>query len=662
MKTTIGKRFRYWLENFMAHGGVAVFLSLLILFIIALIVLTIIRGIFVALNPDEQITANFFKHFWRVFLGLTDPGTLGMEGGDFIWYYIVGTVTILSGLVIFSMLIAFITTHVEEIIYNFRKGKSQVIEQGHTLILGWNERIFDVMKELIVANESERNGIIVILSEEDKETMDHKIAKQFSRMKTMKIITRTGDTSSLNELKRVNAKEAKSAIILSCCPDSSSDDMKEISDTKTIKTILALLMSREEYLINYNRASTNVEEKAHMTIVAEIFSNEKRKILDSLRFRNVISIDSREILGKLLVQTSLSSGLELVYSEILSFKGCEIYKYRTEWGNIPFGELQCHFIDGIPLGIMNKDNILALRPPATRKMEKDDSIFILAEDDSTIKFKKQKIAEPKQYSLVKKETSRKVEKELLLGWHSIAEIILREFANFLPGGSAIDIMIYKPSAQVEAKIKSFQEEFRELKISLIHENPLSPRNLKNISPFSYNNIIILAQDEKDYTPEKVDSDTMLILLLLRELINEQGISEKKTKIITQILNSDNQELIEQSNVDDFIISNKMITKIIAQISENHEIKFLYDQLFCEEGSEIYIKPVPFYFDTLPVNVSFLDILSQVQQRQEICLGIRRGALLKDPLQNFGVLLNPEKNRVFTLTADDSLVVLAEDEL
>ena len=168
MKTTLGQRFRYWLENFMARGGVAIFFSLLILFVVSLVVTTIIRGIFVAINPDEDIVVSFFNHFWRVFLGLTDPGTLAMEEGNFIWYYVAGILTVLIGLIIFSMLIAFITTQVEETIYNFKKGKSQVIETNHTLILGWNERIFDIIKEMIFANESEKNASIVILSDEDK--------------------------------------------------------------------------------------------------------------------------------------------------------------------------------------------------------------------------------------------------------------------------------------------------------------------------------------------------------------------------------------------------------------------------------------------------------------------------------------------------------------
>ncbi|MBN2444214.1 MAG: hypothetical protein JXJ04_22815 [Spirochaetales bacterium] len=648
MKTTLGQRFRYWLENFMARGGAAIFISLLILFLTGLVLATLIRGIIVALDPDQDIMATFFDHFWRVFLGLTDPGTLGMEEGDFIWYKIVGTITIFIGLIIFSMLIAFITAQVEKTIYNFKKGRSHVIESGHTLILGWNERVFDLVRELIVAHESEKKASIVILAEKDKEEMDDEVAKIFPKSKHSKIITREGDTASLTELKRVNSGEAKSAIVLSGCPDSSSDEEKEISDTKTIKSILALLGCQKE--------------DRRMTIVAELFSKEKRDLLDSLGFDDVISINSWEILGKLLVQTSLSSGLELVYSEILSFKGCEIYTFKAEWGDVSFGELPYHFVDGIPLGIIKSDHAVQLRPPNTAKLEETDSIFILAEDNSTIRYKKPSHGELKKYVLPEKETRRNMEKELILGWHSIGEIVLREYIDFLPEDSIIDIMIYKPSDQARKTIQAIQSGAKGLTINLLEKNPLSRENLLAIAPFSYNNIIILAQDEHDYTPEKVDSDTMLILLLLREIRKQTGIHEIQTKIITQVLNSENQELIEKTNVDDFIISNKMITKIIAQISENSDLKILYDQMFSEQGSEIYLKPISYYVDRFPFEAAFLDIIALAQQRDEICLGIRLAELVKDPARNFGVILNPKKNRKFTLNKADCLVVLAEDEL
>ena len=178
MKISLSQKFRYWLENFMARGGFSIFISLVILFIVSLIFTGLIRLIIFAINPEADVLTNIFEHLWRVFLELTDPGTL-IEEQTFV-YKITGTITIFTGLVIFSILIAFITTQVEQTMYNFKKGKSKVIEEGHTLILGWNEQVLDIIRELIIANISEKYSSIVILAQHDKEEMDDYISKNIT--------------------------------------------------------------------------------------------------------------------------------------------------------------------------------------------------------------------------------------------------------------------------------------------------------------------------------------------------------------------------------------------------------------------------------------------------------------------------------------------------
>jgi hypothetical protein len=49
-------------------------------------------------------------------------------------------------------------------------------------------------------------------------------------------------------------------------------------------------------------------------------------------------------------------------------------------------------------------------------------------------------------------------------------------------------------------------------------------------------------------------------------------------------------------------------------------------------------------------------------RDEICIGIRLGDKSEDMGENYGVKLIPEKNTTYLITKDDSLVVIAEDEL
>ena len=102
--------------------------------------------------------------------------------------------------------------------------------------------------------------------------------------------------------------------------------------------------------------------------------------------------------------------------------------------------------------------------------------------------------------------------------------------------------------------------------------------------------------------------------------------------------------------------------ILAQLSEEPQIKKLYDDIFQEDGSEIYVKPASLYFEKLPVKVSFASVMGKARKREEICLGLRFGDLSKDANANFGVILNPQKDEVFEIGENDFLVVLAEDEL
>ena len=51
-------------------------------------------------------------------------------------------VTALGGIFIVATLIGTITSGLEGTIEEFRKGKSKVLEENHTLILGWSPKVF----------------------------------------------------------------------------------------------------------------------------------------------------------------------------------------------------------------------------------------------------------------------------------------------------------------------------------------------------------------------------------------------------------------------------------------------------------------------------------------------------------------------------------------
>ncbi len=650
MLQALREKMRYGFENFMARGGVSIFISLVVLFLVCLGISVLVRWIVLLIFPGVDIFEDFFSHIWAMFLAMTDPGNMGVDTEASPWLKITAVLAGFLGVVIFSMLIAFITTALDTTIYELRKGRSRVIESGQTLILNWNDRVLDILRELILANESEKDASVVILAEREKDEMDDEVKTFIPDTRTTRVITRKGNTSTIANLRRINAPEAKSAIVLATCSDQAPEGKRRISDAVAIKTILALIGCQDG------------ENK--LAIVVELFFKDSRDLLDTFEDPLITCVDSWDILGKILVQTSRTSGLAVVYNEILSFDGGELYFHEADWNGIRFHDLLFRFPDGVPMGIRRKSGELIMRPPPDATMEDGDEVLILAEDDSKIRFAPEAVAFPRDLPFTMKRLQQEVERELILGWHSVAHIIVSEYSDYLKQGSAVDIVVHDPSKRILREVAELRQANPGLVIQLKDGNPLDLEQLRSLDPFSYDNVIILSQSEGD-TPEKTDSETLVILLLMRKIVRDAGIdlAAKKTKLITQILDSENQELVSQTNVDDFIISNKLITMIFAQLSEQPRIKDLYDNIFQEEGSEIYLKPASLYLEKFPAEVTFADLLALALKRdQEICLGYRLGRLAADPARNFGVKLNPDKSAKIVLEAEDSLVVLAEDDL
>ncbi len=645
MKNSFRERLNYRAERFLSKGGASIFKSLLILFIVVFVVLTGLRLLLINLFPSLDYTGNIFRDIWVTFLEMTDPGNMNQDNDAPTYLKILTILSGLTGVILLSMLIGFITTALDTMLYDFRKGRGKVIEHNHTIILGWNERVVDVIRELILANESEAKASVVILSREDKEIMDNLITKRLPDTLTTEVITTQGDYANINELKRVNLESARSIIILANCSESATTDKKVASDVQSVKSILAITACQDG--------------KNELPIIAEIFTKEKRDIISFFEDENIIAIDSWDIMGKLLIQTSLTSGLDTVYKEILSFDGCEIYFYEDDWNHTNFYKLSYHMKDGIPLGIYSEENGLILRPPSDTVLKNGDTIVILAEDDSTIAFEgKQYFFPDTSKKIIDKRLEQKKKRILILGWHKVAEVFIEEATDYLLEGSGFDIMFDAPTEELQGVIKDIKAEYEDFNINLHDSNPLDLDKLQTVNPESYDTVVILSQSMEEQSADKIDSDTLIILLLLRKVVNNYN----GLHIITQVLNSENQEIITQTNVDDFIISNKLITMILAQLSEESLMKSFYDDIFSEDGSEIYVKPATLYFDTFPQQITFADTIFCTHQRDEICLGIRKGNLSKSLDDNFGIKLNPDKDMAIELTENDFLIVLSEDEL
>ncbi|WP_210410457.1 CASTOR/POLLUX-related putative ion channel [Leptospira adleri] len=647
-KHTFSDKLRYHFDNFMSKGGGAVFAALITLFLIAFLTLSILRVLGGLVFPDESIQGKG-EFLWRVFLQISDAGAVA-EDGESNWFNkLSGILTVFLGLVLFSSLVAFITNQFDQKIQDLRKGKSDVLESDHTIILGFGVRVVEIIKELIEANSSESRAVVVILAEEDKEAMDDYLAENLTDRKTTKVITRSGTPSSLHSLRKVNAGEAKSVLVLNASGDEESKEGRSIGDAKVLKSLMALVALGQD--------------KELPPIVAELYGEENRQIAQELS-SSIQVMDERNILAKLLVQTSRTSGLAVVYSNLVGFEGDEIYFYKpkTGWNGLSFQEISFRFNESVPLGFRKEEGEIVLNPPANYTPGEDEDAVLLAEDDSKIRYADNAVANPRDFQTPKKKRSNPIDKQLIVGWNSKSPLIVEEYAKFVAPGSTIDLLVKQIDDDFKGSAVRLKKKYPKITLRSFQADLSQESVMKRLAPESYDSVIFLAEEKENI--EEVDAQTISLLLRFRQYFKRYAFktgNQPRTQLITEIMNSENTEIVLETGVKDFLISNQFVSKMMAQVSQEPDVMRVYENLFSPEGSEIYLKPVSLYFENSSQVVSFADCVKAALKRGETCFGIRIASEEKDEENGYGVHLIPPKDTQFSIKPEDSLIVLAEDQ-
>jgi hypothetical protein len=134
----------------MSKGSSSIFLALLCLFLFGFLIMVLIRSIANTFLPDETLSS-WAEIPWRVYVAVME-GSAAETDGDSNWAAkLTSIIGVMVGLILFSSMVAFITSVFEAKLDELRRGRSLVLEKDHTLILGFGDRILEVIRELIEA-------------------------------------------------------------------------------------------------------------------------------------------------------------------------------------------------------------------------------------------------------------------------------------------------------------------------------------------------------------------------------------------------------------------------------------------------------------------------------------------------------------------------------
>lgn len=617
-------RLRYWFDNWMASGTVAL-MGLLAMATAAMVVVIGTVAFIVHAYPGDSDHADLVDLWWGALMRTLDPGTMG---GDTGWgFRLLMLLITIGGLIIVASLIGIVSGAFDDKIAELRRGRSPVLENDHTLILGWSDKVPLIVKELALANESRGRSCVVIVANRDKVEMDQSIKTECRDLHGTRVITRSADPTAVDGISLGSPQSARSVVVLA--PEDALDP-----DIDVIKAVLALT----------NSATLPRED---CQFVAELSRLENWDITAMVGSGKVEWVLAPEVIGRIMVQSSRQSGLSLVYDELLDFEGNEIYfAPATDLVGRTYFDVQLAGRSCVAIGVVRGDEAL-INPSDDLVIADGDQVVVIAPDDDQILFGDPSEAIDTSAIIAGPSRQARSDRTAILGAGPALPLLLRALDAYSAPASLVCVVT--PDEPEELP------ELANLRLKLIDGDPTQRAVLDAVGLERYDHTLLLAE-AVDLDANQADNRTLVTLLHLRDMARSAG---KEPNIVSEMRLESNRELAEVAQPDDLIVSSRLIALILAQLSENRGLAGVFRVLFRPDGSEIYLRPASWYL-RLDVPVNFYTVLEAARRRGETAIGYRIGEHSHNSHEAYGIRLNPEKSELITFGPEDRLIVLAEE--
>jgi hypothetical protein len=325
-----------------------------------------------------------------------------------------------------------------------------------------------------------------------------------------------------------------------------------------------------------------------------------------------------------------------------------------------FGEVLLAYETSAVMGLCFADGRVALNPPMDTLLKTGDRVFAISAEDDTVILSGMTNLPVDTGAIRQNGRGRQAvpERSLILGWNRSGSQIIQELDAYVAKGSRLMVLadpdVSDQVAQVEQEIKTCGRMLKNQKVIFKQGDTTDRALLDSLDLTEYDHVIALSYPGLDI--QEADARTLVTLLHLRDIAERD---DTPFSIVSQILDLRNRELAEVAHVDDFIVSDHLVSLLMSQLSENGKLYDVFADIFDPEGSEIYLKPIGDYIETDRA-VNSYTLVEAARQRGEIAIGYRLMKDTKDSLQSYGVHTNPKKSELVTFAPGDKIIVVAEN--
>ena len=640
---------RYRLDNFFTRGFSAQLVVLLVLMfaVILLGTLGLGFGLYAPENKDvasigHKFGEGFWDAVWWSTMHIFDPSYVSQDYGANASVVVLALVISMLGLILFGGVIGLVSAGVERKLDALAAGNRPVRETGHLLILGWNDKIFSILD---LFEDYHKPVTIAILSNHPIAGMQEMMRTERVNPKRIKPILRTGSPTNLNELERVAFRDAYSIIVLA---DESHPNPNEEADICTIKTLMLL--------------ANNVPLVApRPKMVAELQRRENLEVARIASHRSISLVCSSEVLSRMIVQASRQPGLSYVYSSLFGFAGNEIFiQPHPPCAGRRFGDLVFDFPNGVVLGTSSME--MRDGRPYFRQHINPSKDRIVGEGEWLILLARGAVVhEPDPAAVLDTEflppEARRFARErvLILGWNSNIFTILHEYDTFLQPGSEITIAaLHSPDKARELLEEKLPRPLVNATQTYVQTDYALSAKLEALLSRTFDTCIILADESSG---ERDPDARAIVTILLLEDYEARHLQNPFKQIVAEVLSAANSELLQRHSRTDTIISPRLISMLLAQVSQQLMLERVYADLMNAHANEIYLKPAVRY-SRQPASCTFADLMRGAAKLGELAIGVKIHALANDAVKDFGIRINPPKDEPLSLADNDEVIVVS----
>ncbi len=597
LKKPMLPKLKFYIDDLLSRGSNSLIIWLGVISTLVVTAASILVWAF-KLGPQD----NFGGLFWDLMMRAITPWEIEASMGSLPYLLVLLGIT-LFGIFVLSILISLLSAIIDARVQNVMRGSHPFPFNNHIVILGWSSRLAAIVEELIIANESNKLLRILILSSKSADDLAGLIESSFADTKTTRLYCRSRDLCNEGSFENANLQAARQVLVL-------GDESEEIEGNR-----LKIYLSLRRYLI-----TRNIEKEVWPEVIINVDSDDESNVIDMSSSGQAITINVSDIPARLIVETIVQPNLPDIYEEILSFDGNEIYitasMKKLGLKDLTFAETWSALHHSILIGIWKDGKQVEIAPAGETIVGTNDRLIVISEDDSTIKVKSHpnNSREPIHKSQLLKDLDSKnfaAQRVLMIGMSTNHKYIFDRLIKLKSNLRALTVCL--PDDHMGQAMREELAKQKNVKVNFILARTDNPADLKALKP-EYFDAIIVSHTASTQTGG-TDVQTIKSIQILRSLLAEKL---SKIHLVAEMAEGKNRDILAYELDSDFVVSEKIGSKVFAQYIENPALRRIVDSLICSNSHQIKIYPMKNI--KTPLTSSFSELGLRLLEQRKIIIG------------------------------------------